>query len=87
VRLQSTKDELILEWAASQGYVLLTHDAKTMTRHGRERIARGLLFPGMVVIKRQSAVGRMVKELELLIACTREDEWENTIWFVPLPGS
>jgi hypothetical protein len=84
VQLQGVKDELILEWAASQRYVLLTHDAKTMTRHGRERIAKGLLFPGMVVIKRKSPIGRIVRELEILIACTRQDEWEDRFWFVPL---
>jgi hypothetical protein len=84
VQLQGAKDELILEWAASQGYVLLTHDARTMTRHGRLRIAQGKLFPGMVVIKRTTSIGRIVRELELLIVCTREDEWSDYIWFVPI---
>lgn len=83
VQLQGAKDEDILEWTASHGYILFTHDAKTMTRHGRERISKGLLFPGMVVVRRQSSIGQMVRELEILIECTREDEWEDNIWFVP----
>jgi hypothetical protein len=86
VQLLGAKDEFILEWAASHGYVLLTHDAKTMTRHGRERMARNSGFPRMVVVRRQTSIGRMIRELEILMECTREDEWENTIWFVPLPG-
>jgi hypothetical protein len=84
IQLQGVKDELVLEWAALHGYVLLTHDVRTMIRHGRERIAKGLLFPGMVVIKRKSPIGRIVRELEILIACTRQDEWEDHFWFVPL---
>ena len=83
VRLQGAKDEVILEWAAENDLVVLTHDVRTMTRHGRDRLAQGLLFPGMVVVKRTSAIGRIVKELEVLIACTNEDEWGNYIWFIP----
>ena len=84
VQLDGAKDEFILEWAALRDYILLTHDARTMTRHGRERIARGLKFPGMVVIKRTASIGRIVKELEILISCTRDDEWADYIWFVPI---
>jgi hypothetical protein len=83
VQLQGAKDELILQWAALHGYVLLTHDARTMPRHAGERIVQGLLFPGMVVVKRRSAIGLLIKELEILIECTQEEEWENRIWFVP----
>ncbi len=83
VQLQGIKDELILEWAALNGYILLTHDAKTMTRFAYERIAQDLLMPGIVVIKRTSSVGQIVRELEILITCTMYDEWENHIWFVP----
>jgi hypothetical protein len=81
---QGTKDEFILEWAASNGYVVLTHDVNTMTFQAYERMAKGLLMAGIVVIRRSSPVGRMVTELEILIACTRDDEWEDHIWFVPI---
>lgn len=82
-QLKSVQDELILEWAALHGYVLLTHDIRTMIPYGRERITRGLLFPGMVVIKPMYSIGPTVRDLEILIECTRPDEWENHIWFVP----
>ena len=83
VQLQGMEDLLILEWAASQECVLLTHDARTMTHYGRERMLKGLSFPGIVVIRRTSSIGQIMASLELLIECTRESEWENQIWFVP----
>lgn len=83
VQLQGISDELILEWAAQRGYILLTHDVSTMTLYGYGRIASQDPFPGMVVVRRQTSIGRMVSELELLVECTRDNEWENTIWFVP----
>lgn len=82
--LQGDSDEHILEWAAGNGFVVLTHDVNTMTRHAGERIAQELMMPGLVVVKRVSSVGAMVRDLELLLACTSDKEWENWIWFVPL---
>ena len=83
LQLQGAEDELILEWAAVRGYVLLTHDVSTMTIYAYDRMSQELPFPGMVVVRRHSSIGRMVRELEIRIACTREDEWENRIEFVP----
>ena len=38
--LRTLDDETVLEWAAQQGRVLITHDVSTMTTHARVR-ARG----------------------------------------------
>ncbi len=35
-------DRIVLEWAASEGRVLLTHDANTITAFAYQRIAQGL---------------------------------------------
>ena len=40
--LEGTDDRAVLEWAASEGRVLLTHDANTITAFAYERIAQGL---------------------------------------------
>jgi hypothetical protein len=84
MELHSVRGELILEWAAVNKFVVLTHDVNTMTRYANERIAQGLLMPGLIIVKRISSVGLMVTDLELLIACTDEHEWGNHIWFVPI---
>lgn len=45
--LASAADPSVLEWAARERRVLLTHDVSTMTRHAYERAARGLSMPGV----------------------------------------
>ncbi len=50
VRLQDTKhsganDEKILEWAANQERVLLTHDVNTITLYAYERVRAGKRMP------------------------------------------
>src|SRR5437762_5636357 len=44
--LFQTEDPQILDWAASNGRVVLTHDVNTMTRHAYERRERGEPLPG-----------------------------------------
>lgn len=83
VKLDAVKDELILEWAASNGYIVITHDVNTMTRHANSRISQGLAMPGLIVVRRTTPVGQIVRELEVLISCTQADEWEDRTWFVP----
>jgi len=51
VRVQDTAiyqapDPQVLEWAAQQGRILLTHDIETMVGYANQRIAAGLLMPG-----------------------------------------
>ncbi len=36
--LSGTDDSAVLEWAAREARILLTHDVTTMTRHARERV-------------------------------------------------
>jgi predicted nuclease of predicted toxin-antitoxin system len=42
VGLGAADDPTILEWAAREGRILLTHDVKTMPRHAYERLEAGL---------------------------------------------
>ena len=39
--LRTLDDETVLEWAAQQGRVLITHDVSTMTTHAYARVAAG----------------------------------------------
>jgi predicted nuclease of predicted toxin-antitoxin system len=39
-------DPEVLEWAAQQGRILITHDVETMVAHARTRVVAGLPVPG-----------------------------------------
>jgi predicted nuclease of predicted toxin-antitoxin system len=85
VGLAATPDPAILEWAAQEGRLVLTHDASTMTHFAYERVRAGKPMPGVVVIKRPTVtVGQAIAELEVLIQCSFEGEWEGQILYLPL---
>ena len=84
VGLSTTDDRIILEWAAQQGRVLLTHDVETMTRYAYERVLAGLKMPGVFEISRSVPVGLAIEEIILITEGSFEGEWEGQVQYLPL---
>lgn len=84
VGLSEANDPTVLEWAAKQGRVVLTHDVATMTRFAYERIQSGLLMPGVFEVSRRVPIGLAIEEILLIEECSLEAEWERQVRFLPL---
>jgi predicted nuclease of predicted toxin-antitoxin system len=82
--LQGADDPTVLEWAAKEGRVLLTHDVNTITAFANERIARGLPMPGVFVVSLKVPIGLAIEEILLIAVCSFEGEWEGQIKYLPL---
>ena len=50
--MRGAGDPAVLEWAATEGRVLLTHDVTTMTKHAYERARAGKPMAGVFEISR-----------------------------------
>ena len=48
--LAGIDDAALLDWAARQNRVLLTHDVSTMTRHAYDRVREGKQMPGLLEV-------------------------------------
>jgi predicted nuclease of predicted toxin-antitoxin system len=84
VGLSATLDPELLEWAAKNKRILLTHDRKTMSDHAAERIAAGEKLAGVIIVPRKMPVGQAIDELEIIVVCSLEDEWNDAVRFLPL---
>lgn len=82
--LDRESDPEILAWAAEQNRVVLTHDCNTMTAHAYNRVGKGEPMTGVFIVPRDLPVGKAISELELLIACSLENEWRDLVVFLPL---
>lgn len=80
--LSGAADPDLLEWAAREGRVLLTHDFDTLIGHAWERVRAGLAMPGVVAVRQGMAIGRAVDELELFVAASQDGEWEGQVLFL-----
>ncbi len=84
VGLIEADDPSVLEWAAIQGRVVLTHDVSTMTNFAYDRMEAGLEMPGLFEVSRRVAVGLAIEEILLIAECSLEGEWEGQVRFLPL---
>ena len=82
--LSGRPDAAVLEWAASEGRIVLTHDVTTMTRWAFDRVRDGRPMPGVVELPRSVPIALATEDLLLPIESSREGEWEGQVVFVPL---
>ena len=83
--LRSQPDPVILEWAASEGRVLLTHDVNSMRGLAADRIRSGAAMPGVLVVHWNHRVGQVADAVELAAGASLDGEWENRVEYLPLP--
>jgi len=84
VGLSGADDPIVLEWAAQQGRVLLTHDVSTMTAHACDPVRGGQPMPGLFAVSQSLLIGKAIEEIVLLAECSIEGEWEGQIRYLPL---
>jgi hypothetical protein len=84
VGLITRPDPEVLEWAAKENRVLLTHDVTTMSKHAFDRVNDGLPMPGVIEISQETPIGEAIEELILIVECSLENEWHNQVIFLPL---
>jgi len=84
VGLSGADDPTVLEWAAQEGRVLLTHDVQTITRYAYERVQAGMTMPGVFEVSRVVPLGGAIEDLLLLAECSLDDEWEGQVRYLPL---
>lgn len=84
VGLSELDDPTVLDWAAQEQRILLTHDVTTMTRHAYDRIKAGLPMPGVFAVSRSVPIGQAVEEILLIVQHSLDGEWEGQVQYLPL---
>jgi hypothetical protein len=77
-------DAAVLEWAASESRVLLTHDVATVIGHAMGRVRIGLAMPGVIAVPSEAPIGSVVEDLVLVLDASEADSLEGQVLFVPL---
>ena len=77
VDLSGADDPSVLQWAADQGRILVTHDISTLAKHAFDRTAAGQPMPGVFEVRSVAPVRQAIEDLILLAECSFESEWEG----------
>lgn len=82
--LSGADDREILQWAAREGRILLTHDVSTIAPEVEELIRQGEPPAGVIAVGRGVPVSVAIEEILLLAQCSAEGEWEGQVLYLPL---
>jgi predicted nuclease of predicted toxin-antitoxin system len=67
--LAGSPDPVILNWAAGEERILLTHDRDTMPNFVYARVCAGEPMPGVFLVSNRMPKGQAVEELFLAVHC------------------
>jgi hypothetical protein len=81
-RLAGLEDILVLELAAKQNRVLVSHDQSTMEIHFR-RFVRDNSSPGLILIPQRVPIGSALNGLQLIWEILEPVDIENRICLLP----
>lgn len=84
VELSATLDSILLDWAARENRIVLSHDVSTMVGFAYDRVKAGQPMPGLFEVSRQVPLGEAIEDLLLLALCSLEGEWEGQVLYLPL---
>lgn len=89
VRVQDTEvyqaeDARVLEWAAQEGRIVLTHDLKTMPRHAYERVRDGKPMPGVILVNLDASIGAVIEDMLIALGASDAAEYEGQVVHIPL---
>lgn len=84
VGLREVNDPSVLEWAARERRIVLTHDVNTMPSFAFNRTRGNQAMPGMFVVSQQAALASVIADILLIAECSDGTEYDGQVVYLPL---
>ena len=84
--IQGVADDGVLQWAADDERVLLTHDVNSMPRHCRERWDDGDMIAGIIYVERIIPIGPAIERILALLNESNQADWLDRVEYVTRGG-
>jgi hypothetical protein len=82
-QLDGIDDPEVLERAAADGRVLVSHDRRTMLRHFHDRLKAGKSSPGLLIVAQDAPIADVVEALVILSAVADPEDLRDQAFHVP----
>jgi hypothetical protein len=83
IGLARIDDRALLEWAARENRVILTHDVTTLRKFAEDRARNGLPMPGVFEASEHLSIRQVIEDLVIVAECSVDGEWEGQVRFLP----
>jgi hypothetical protein len=77
-------DPAVLEWAAANNRVLLSHDRRTIPGFAYARVNAGAAMPGVFLVSDDMPIGLAIEAIRVAVHCLTEDECRNVVKYFPM---
>ncbi len=77
-------DPQVLEYAAREGLVVVSHDSNTMTAAANHRLSEGLPLIGLCIASQSLPIRQVIESLVLIWSASELEDWRDQIIFLPL---
>jgi hypothetical protein len=84
IGLSGSSDDDVLQRAANENRIVLSHDLSTMPVAAHSRIEKQLAMPGLIVVTRRIAISQAIDELLFLAIESSAHEWNDQVIYLPL---
>jgi hypothetical protein len=82
VGLDTRSDAEILTYAATHGFIVLSHDIKKAAAYAR--VAAGEPMGGLLLAHQRDPVGPIIEDLLMITVASEAQEWTNQVRYLPL---
>ena len=84
VGLARVDDPVLLEWAATEDRIVLTHDVNTIPGFAYDRVRAGHAMPGIFLVSSSMPIGQAIDELTFVIDGSSQEDWKDMVTYFPL---
>jgi hypothetical protein len=82
--MRGQPDPDLLQWAAENNRILLTHDLATIPAYAYARLSQNLPMPGIFLLDQRHPVGAAIDDLLLLLTASDQSDWNELLLYLPL---
>ncbi len=82
--VQGTLDPEILVWCEAHHFLLVTNNRRSMPRHLADHLTENRSIPGILALRKNASMGRVIEDLLLIAEVGTGEEFSNRIRYLPL---
>jgi hypothetical protein len=82
--LATRSDPKVLEFAAQENWIVVSHDVNTMREVACTRLGAGLFMGGLLLVHQRTPVPQIIESLLLIWAASEAKEWASLVEFLPI---
>lgn len=86
VGLSERSDSEVLEYAAGQGLIVVSHDVNTMSAAAVARLDARQRLSGLLMVRQTHPAGVIIDDLIFIWSTSELEEWRDLLCFLPLGG-